>query len=185
MSARAPIRALALALVLLASVPAHAGWRDDLGTPVLVGEGEARYWGLRLYHVALWTDHLPFDASHAFALELKYDRSISRERIVSVSIDEMARLGGANADDAAVRSRLDTWRALLMRAIIDVHEGDRLVGVYRPGAGARFYAIPAGQPERQLADIDDDGFAHAFFGIWLDPRTREPRLRMHLLGAGS
>jgi len=205
--ALAPLLAPLLALLLLAGAPAPAAadWRADLGTPVLVGQGEMRYWGFHVYHAFLWSDRLPFDASHAFALELQYERSISREVIVSASIDEMARMshtdpasdgsavgkaegkvdGGAGDSDATVRARLETWRTWLMRALVDVHDGDRLIGLYRPGAGVRFYCLRAGQPEQQLADIDDEAFAHAFFGIWLDRRTREPRLRTRLLGAGS
>ncbi len=201
--ALAPLLAPLLALLLLAGAPARAAadWRAELGTPVLVGQGEMRYWGFHVYHASLWSDHLPFDPSHAFALELRYERSISREVIVSASIDEMARMShsdrgadgkadsqaesGAGDSDATVRARLETWRTWLMRALVDVHDGDRLVGLYRPGAGVRFYCLRAGQPEQQLADIDDEAFAHAFFGIWLDRRTREPRLRTHLLGAGS
>jgi hypothetical protein len=62
----------------------------------------------------------------------------------------------------------------------DVRAGDTLIGVYRPGAGAQFY-----HQERLVGQIDDPEFARAFFSIWLDPRTREPRLRERLIGVSA
>jgi hypothetical protein len=58
----------------------------------------------------------------------------------------------------------------------DVDKGRRIAGVNQPGTGARFYVdgVFAGS-------IDEPDFARAFFAIWLDPRTRAPRLRDSLL----
>ena len=45
-----------------------------------------------------------------------------------------------------------------------------------PGTGVAFYS-----GLRKLGQIDDESFADAFFGIWLDPATRAPDLRARLL----
>jgi len=156
--------------------PVPGGWQDALGSAQVLGEGDLSQWGLRIYHARLVGERLPTQGNEPFALELTYYRSISRERIVSVSLDEMKRLCG----DALSPGQQELWRSLLERSLVDVRAGDHVTGVYLPGHGVRFY-----RGAQLLADVDDDGFARAFFAIWLDPRTRNADLRAHLLGASG
>jgi hypothetical protein len=151
-----------------------AGWRQDLGDARTLGEGDLRWWGLRIYHARLIGERLPMRDHEPFALELTYYRDISREHIVAASLEEMQRL----AADTPSPEQVAAWRQTLERCFVDVHEGDRLTGVYLPGRGVRFY-----RGDALLADVDDDAFARAFFAIWLDPRARDTRLRARLLGA--
>jgi hypothetical protein len=64
-----------------------------------------------------------------------------------------------------------------MKAIFpDVKEGEHITGVYLPNQGARFYLNG-----NLLGEVRDPDFAHAFFAIWLDPRTSDKKLRSALL----
>jgi len=165
--------ALLLAMLQSGSVLA-AGWRDDMPQARLQGQAGLRWFGLKIYDAALWSATTPFDPEQRFALELTYQRSISRTRIVQASVDEIRRLFGDRYDDA----RLKRWEADMERLFIDVHEGDQLTGVYLPGAGCRFYSRT-----QLLGEVRDPEFARAFFAIWLDPRTKDTQLRNRLLGA--
>jgi hypothetical protein len=111
-----------------------------------------------------------------FALELIYQRTISRDDLVEASVNELKRLGGA----AVSAERLATWQAQMQQAFVDVKAGMRITGVYLPGRGARFFV-----GQRLQHEINDPQFARAFFDIWLDPRTRNPTLREQLLGVAS
>lgn len=137
-----------------------------------VGEGALRWLGFSIYRAALWA---PQDGnwleSMEFALVLRYQRDISGQRLVRTSLDEMRRLGVQ--DETLLRS----WRAVLEQAFPDVLAGDMIVGLVRPGEGVKFY-----HGDQLKAHIDDPFFAQAFFGIWLDERTREPSLRAQLIG---
>jgi hypothetical protein len=165
---------LACLLAAPLASPSHAAnWRDDLPRAVALGQGDLRWFGLRIYHATLWAEQRPFQPEQPFALQLSYYRSISRERLVQTSLDEMQRLAG-NKLDAATLAR---WKTSLGSAFTDVAEGDQLTGVYAPGHGMRFY-----NQQRLLADIPDQELARAFFAIWLDERTRDTGLRRQLLG---
>jgi len=164
-----------LLVAALSAGPAQAaGWRDDLPRAHLQGSAGLRWFGLKIYDAALWSAATPFDPAQPFALELTYQRSISRTRIVQTSIDEIRRLFGDRYSD----EQLQRWEADMARAFTDVNEGDQLTGVYLPGIGCRFYSRT-----RLLAEVRDAEFARAFFAIWLDPRTRDAQLRNRLLGA--
>jgi hypothetical protein len=163
---------LALALLLCVAGAVHARPLPTLPfEPVAVGAGTLRFLGLHLYDGRLWSPDGRWRADAPFALELIYARGFEGEDIARRSIDEIRRLGGHDADTLA------RWEARLRGLFPDVRAGDRLTGVRLPGAGVRFYA-----GARHLGEIRDETFANAFFGIWLDARTRAPDLRKKLLG---
>ena len=141
--------------------PQAANWQEW-------GSGEMRFFGFRLYRATLWVAGAGIEAS-PHALTLHYHRDISRDQLVSASLDEMRRLG---TDDAAV----ERWKADLNRVFPDVREGDRIIGLHLPGKGARFF-----HQGKLTGEVNDPEFARRFFAIWLDPRTRSPDVRALLL----
>ena len=139
----------------------------------LVGKGRLTYWGFEVYVARLWAapgfklDEL---ASQPFALELDYLRDFASADVAGRSILEMRR--SASISDAQAKS----WTQEMQRVIPDVRKGDRVMGIHQPGMGATFFVN--GKPS---GEIRDAGFAKLFFGIWLSPKTSEPKLRSALL----
>ncbi|MYM81024.1 hypothetical protein GTP44_03495 [Duganella sp. FT50W] len=171
-------RVLCAALLLACIGPraqaAAADWRAMVPQAQALGGGDLTWFGLRIYRATLWSASKPFDATQPFALQLRYYRGISRQRLVDTSIDEIRRLSDAPIADATLKR----WQALLMSAFVDVGEGDELIGVYLPGRGMQLY-----DRERLLAELDDEALARAFFDIWLNPQSRDQKLRQRLMGA--
>ena len=171
----------ALPVTLQAQSPTGAVTRPtpppELGTElpgaVWRGSGVMRFFGLHIYDMRLWSAApLAGDGSaQPLALELIYARKLVGEQIASRSIDEMKRIGPFSEAQAA------SWLTAMTRLFPDVQAGDRLTGVQRPGQAARFYFN--GTLRGEVADAD---FARLFFGIWLSPRTSEPKLRAQLMG---
>lgn len=160
-------------LLALSPLGASASWREAVPDARLVGEGELRFFGFRIYDARLWSAKAPLQAQTPFALELTYHRAISREDFVRTSLAEIERLSGMSGDSARMRD----WRAQMQQAFVDVQPGERITGVYLPGRGCRFYVN-----DRLQHEVDDPAFAEAFFAIWLDPRSRDQALRRELLG---
>ncbi len=176
MHRRHPVRAGAAALALalaLAGELAHASGALVVaaGMPMReVGTGSLHWFGLHVYDARLAAAGERFDPDQPFALTLRYARDFKGERIAQSSIDEIRRLGyGAPAEH-------ERWLEAMRRVFPDVRRGDELTGAALPGRGTRFYLN--GQP---IGAIDDPAFAHAFYAIWLDPRTRARELRAQLL----
>ena len=132
-----------------------------------------RVWGFEVYDARLWT---PVGFRHSaytqfpFALELQYLRKLEGAAIASRSIDEMRRVGPFS--DAQAQSWLTAMRELFP----NVAAGERITGVNLPGVGAEFWVN--GQ---RVGVVKDPAFARLFFGIWLDERTSEPKMRAQLL----
>ncbi len=153
----------------LAAGPADA----PLAGSHLSGSGTLRFLGLEVYEAQLWV-RPGFDAKswpqQPLALELRYARDFSAKAIAARSVEEMQRQQAVSAAQA------ERWKAQLGAALPDVTAGDRLVGIYTPGQGARFIANG-----RESGKVADPLFARLFFGIWLSPQSSEPALREALL----
>ena len=137
------------------------------------GTGRMRYLLWDVFDATLWTQAGFRSAQyvqHAFALELRYLRTLSAASLVDSSLQEMHRMGTLQAGKEA------GWTTAMQSAFVDVQAGDRITGVHYPGLGARFYFNGM-----LRASVEDAAFARAFFGIWLSPSTSEPRLRSALL----
>ena len=137
----------------------------------LLGQGLFTWSVFRVYRAALHVQGAGFDPQQRFALDLNYLRRVSAEQIAQTSVQEMQRLAGVQAQTA------ENWGAQLQAILPDVGLGDRLIGVFDPGVGVRFFGEQA-----ELGCIADVGFLSAFAAVWLDPDTRAPALRAKLLG---
>jgi hypothetical protein len=161
--AQAQGAAPALPPELAAELPS-ARWR---------GTGVMRFLGLHIYDAQLWSaDAVTGDgAAQPLALALVYGRQLVGEQIAKRSLQEMDRIGRFSDEQSA------RWLKAMTQLFPDVRDGDRLTGVQRPGVATRFFLN--GQFRGEVADAE---FTRLFFGIWLSPRTSEPRLRAQLLG---
>ena len=135
------------------------------------GGGELRYFGLSVYDGYFWSAARSFSVGQPFALDLHYHRNLKGDGIAERSIDEIRRLGVGSPDEHT------RWLGAMQRLFPDVRKGDRLTGVNVPGRGAKFFHNGAA-----IGEIAEPGFARAFFGIWLDPKTSRPDFRKLLLG---
>jgi hypothetical protein len=144
-----------------------------LGGVVPTAPVRLRVWGFEVYDARLWTPR-GFRHSQAmqasFALELQYLRKLEGTAIASRSIDEMRRVGSFTDAQA------QTWLAAMREMFPNVSAGERITGVNLPGEGAEFWVN--GQ---RVGVVKDVNFARLFFGIWLDERTSEPKMRAQLL----
>lgn len=140
--------------------------------PALQALGDARFRKMlvHVYDVSLWTRNAQWSADAPFALDLRYAMRLRGADIARRSVEEMRAQGYADAAELA------RWEAAMARIFPDIAPGDRLVGASIPGEGARFYNAAGA-----IGTIGEPRFARAFFGIWLDERTREPQLRRRLL----
>lgn len=164
---------LCIAVAQIATQTAAQTWQEQLPAAKQIGQGELSFWGFKIYKATLWSAQQPFDAHAPFALQLTYQRNISGQQLTSKTIEEIKRLFGARYSE----NQLQLWAQQLRIIFPDVKEGDEIIGVYLPQQGCRFYS-----KKSLLGDIKDSELADAFFAIWLDPRTKDEKLRRQLMG---
>lgn len=179
-AAGASLICIALAL---ASSPLHAQNANaapplsvaaTAGMPQLkaLGGGLLRVFGFQVYNVYLWTPAgAALDRSKPYALDLQYLRTFSAKQLAERSIDEMRGQGIGND------TVYPKWLAEMERVLADVKDGDRLTGVVTATKTSKFFYNGAYRGE-----VIDPAFADAFFGIWLNEKSSQPRVRNLLLG---
>ncbi|MBC7513926.1 MAG: chalcone isomerase family protein [Herminiimonas sp.] len=164
--------AATFAVGVQAATPEHIA--AELPKARVAGSGTFRYFGLEIYDATLWVGPNGYrpaaPTAEKFALDLRYARAFLGKRIASRSTDEMEKL---KLGSVAQRAE---WNAKMTALFPDVVEGSHITGVYLPKEGARFY-----RDGKLLGDILDPEFGHAFFTIWLDPKTTGGPLREALL----
>ncbi|MCC6069715.1 chalcone isomerase family protein [Massilia sp. GCM10020059] len=151
----------------LAAMPQVA---PDLPGARMAGQGTFTWFGMKIYDASLWVGEAGYAPGAPFALELHYARALSGARIAEASADQMEKTGGGTAAQRAL------WLEQMRAVFPDVKEGSRITGVFLPGGAVRFHLGAS-----VLGTIAEPGFAQAFAGIWLGPRTTAPRLREALL----
>lgn len=144
------------------ALPSH------LSAAKLQGSGKLTWWGLHVYDASFY--RVGSLSSPEFALELRYHKSFSGSSIANRSMEEMKRLG--ITDDQAM-----LWGRELTTLLPNVQSGQTLTAMYSPKQGTIFF-----HDGKQIAQIPGSEFSKAFFGIWLDPKTSAPKLRLELLG---
>ena len=139
----------------------------------LVGQGQMRFLGLRIYDARLWVEprfEAQAFAAYPLALELTYHRAFRGEAIAQRSVQEIQRQRTLSSEEAK------RWTAALAQWLPDVQAGDTLTGVYLPGQGMQLW-----RGSQDLGVLPDAELARHFFGIWLSEQTSEPSLRKALL----
>lgn len=142
-------------------------------TPQLhvLGQGVLRFVFWKIYDIALYGSGPAWRDDAPYALAVVYARSFTGAEVADEGVKQMRHLGYQDA------RQLDRWREDMLKGFPAVHPGDQVAAVFSPPDATDFYVNG-----RLTADIHDLAFSRAFFGIWLDPRTSEPKLRRALLG---
>jgi Chalcone isomerase-like len=135
------------------------------------GGGEMTFFGLSIYHGWFWADHPQWAADRVYALDLHYQRNLDGALIAQRSVDEMEKIG------RCTREQCQRWGEMMSRIFPNVRKGDRITGLHLATGAVRYFLN--GNP---IGEVADAGFAQAFFGIWLDPKTSRPEFRKKLLG---
>lgn len=147
--------------------------QQEIAGATLLGEGQMRFFGLRIYDARLWVapqfQASDFD-SYPLALELTYHRAFSGADIARRSIKEIELQGEVSP------AQLERWQQVLTSLMPDVMPGDRLTGFYHPQQGMHLW-----RGDTALGSIADAELARRFFGIWLSEDSSEPELRSALL----
>lgn len=129
---------------------------------------------LKAYDVTLWTDAPTWSMDATFALSIQYNMSFSSEEIVERTLSEMKKVAPNLTD-----RQLAQFAKPLGQLMPAVKSGDRLSAVHIPGRPVQFFLNGKG-----TGQMEADGFAAPFFGIWLSPRSSEPGIREDLLRLG-
>ncbi|MBS7808647.1 chalcone isomerase family protein [Variovorax sp. PCZ-1] len=150
---------------------------QGVGNAKAFGQARLVVYGFNIYDAKLWAAESFSAANYStepFALELRYLRNFSGTMIAERSLKEMRRLGQVSDEKAA------QWLDTMKKTFPDVKKGDQLIGIHRPDGSASFTLNG-----KSIGEVRDEEFTRLFFGIWLSPKTSEPKMRSALIGMAT
>jgi hypothetical protein len=104
---------------------------EDYADFQAVGSGNLTFWGAKIYRATLYAPEGEYRVEVPHALEIVYRYSFSRQQLAKTSLKEIERIHGPVEDKATVIAMFES-------VFTDVAGGDTLIGIHRPGEGARF-----------------------------------------------
>ncbi|MDC1346484.1 chalcone isomerase family protein [Glaciecola sp.] len=143
----------------------------DLLAARVVGQSRLTMYFFKIYDATLYAPLGQFDKSKPFALSLAYLRDFDGADIAERSVDEMQDLGYTNNE------QLTRWLVQMEQAFPNIVKGDVLTGMVDEQQHTQFYFNG-----EATYKISDPLFTQAFFAIWLDDNTSQPKMRKQLLG---
>jgi len=142
------------------------------------GDAELRRYGKPVYSAALYVNPDSFSPDdltrEPFAIDLAYQKACSGRSLASNIASTMRDMGAGSS------AQRKDWNAQLARLLPNLSANDHLTAVFSPGQGTGFF-----RNGDKLGDIGGNGFARAFFGIWLNTKSTMPGVRQGLLNGSS
>lgn len=151
------------------TIPAFV--EKDLSAARVVGQSRLTMFFFKIYDATLYAPLGQFDKNKPFALSLAYLRDFDGADIAERSVDEMQDLGYTNNE------QLTRWLVQMEQAFPNIAKGDVLTGMVDEQQHTQFYFNG-----EATYKISDPLFTQAFFAIWLDDNTSQPKMRKQLLG---
>jgi len=142
-------------------------------TPEMQMRGAVNFnlFGFRIYSARLYTpEGQQFSWANPVALELNYNRTISQERLTSVTLSELKRLEEGRSDYASLEPKLNT-------CFRDVKDGDQFLALGKDKNTIEFWFNGA-----RTCRLSHTEIRKRFLGIWLSEDSRAPRLSQRLRG---
>ncbi|MGR4988446.1 MULTISPECIES: chalcone isomerase family protein [Vibrio] len=112
---------------------------------------------------------------HPFALEINYQRDISKEQLLDVTDEQWQKLGFTQA-------YRQQWISELNTMFPDIKKGDELTYLTDGTNGQLIYRKAGREPYQTVGYVRDEHLNDAFLSIWLSPQTAFPKLRKQLIG---
>jgi hypothetical protein len=150
---------------------ASEGWRAQLQSPTIIGEGTLKVFVWEVYDIRLLSDGAPFSWQRDFVLEFAYKRELTKDRVIEASIKEMRRQ--KNITD----SQIERWQEYLQQGIKSVQPATKAALLFTDKGTLTFY-----YDGKAPVTVTDAAFARAFMNIWLGADTSKTALREALLG---
>lgn len=145
-----------------------------------VGEAQLTWFIFDIYKSRLKTPDGQYTVSsdvspHPFALEIHYQRDVSKQQLLDVTDEQWQKLG-------FTQSYRQQWISELNTMFPNIKSGDELTYLTDGKTGQLIYRQAGREPHQTVGFVTDERLNDAFLSIWLSPDTEFPKFRQQLIG---
>ena len=161
-----------LAFLVFANQPAKA---QEINNYKLCNHHKFTYFKLKIYDIYLCGNQSKISNyqnlyNQDFALIIKYDIKIKREKFAESSMEEIARYYQLGPE------KQKNYHNQLLNIFVDVHSKDEIRAFYKASGETKFY-----YNNKEIGKITDKDFSKIFMDIWLHPKSHYRDMRNDLL----
>ncbi len=144
----------------------------NLDNASLTGAASASILTKTIYDAQLWSeDGKPFTMKEDFALALTYKASFKASVLAWATVFEIARI------EDTKKKKFEDLEGKLAACFTDVKRGDRFTAMPSSANNVTFFLNG-----EKKCDLSYPKLTERFFGIWLGPKTRDPKVSAKLKG---
>ena len=140
-----------------------------LGKKFLIGKANYSFLFWDIYDAELYSSSEKFDFKE-FAIVLKYNHSITKNRLVKETIDDI------KEQKKIDQNKENKWRKLLESIYVKTDIGNKFIGIKKIDKAIFYY------DDKKLYQSFDQEFNELFFNIWLRNDSKNPEFSKSLLG---
>jgi hypothetical protein len=167
---------LLTSLLLMLSISAPRA-QDKQSTIELSGKATFRWFGIKVYDIALYLDkeERSFDlrTTRPLTLKITYDMNIDAVDLIENTSEQWQEIGLGQSKICANKAQ---WLDKLQSIWPNISSGDSLTLTIDLQQISTFY-----HNEVEKGQIEDANFGYCFAAIWLAKDTTEPKIRRKLL----
>lgn len=138
--------------------------------PFLIGFDQLKFWGLKVYDIALWSEDAKFSYDKKFAIQIHYNMNFDREELAKKSLEEIELLHDLSASTKV------SYLQQLTNIFHSIKKGDEKIALFSPKEGVLMF-----YNNELIGKISDKKLARLFVDIWLDERGSYPKITKKLL----
>ncbi len=146
--------------------------KSNFSNPKILGKYSLKLYFLDIYDITTYTKKSLDNSNYReiFAINIKYLRNFSKEKLIESSIEEMQRINNIGA------KKTKKYRNYLQKIFVDVKKNDqKTVLIYENGLKI-FYN------HNLIGEVEDREFGLYFADIWLSKNAKYQKMRNSLLG---
>lgn len=137
--------------------------QKSIKNPKLIGQTNLRFWGLKIYHIALFGQKKQFSYDQKFAINIKYNMAFDKEELVERSILEIKRTYQiSDIEEKNITKKLN-------EIFVNVKKGDEKTAFFDPNKGVLLYFNA-----KLVGKITNLDLARKFIDIWLSNKSSYP-----------
>ena len=141
-----------------------------LGTKYLIGKANYSFLIWNVYDAELYSDKKKFNPNR-YAIILKYNRSIAKERLVNETIEDI------KIQKQLTSNKINQWTDILDSIYQETQPGKKFIAVRLDLTSSVFY-----YDNKKIYKSTDKEFNELFFNIWLRENSKNPEFTKNLLG---
>ena len=143
--------------------------KQNIPQAKMVGSHCFRVFGLRIYHIELWSNDGNFDYNQPLALSITYHKNFSASQLAKKTATEMQKVNQLNVE------KIQKYQAYIDTLFVDVKKNQNKTAIFMPNGVLKIFL-----EQQKIAEINDLQFAKDFLNIWLSAKSSYPEMSFAL-----